>query len=314
MDEVGQGAAAPQRAGEVLRAARERQGMSLAEVAQRTRVPLRHLEAIEASDYGSLPSHTYATGFAKAYARAVGADEVEIARQVRGEVDRIGRRVPEYQPYQAPDPARVPSRGLVAVALGLALALAILAGLWFGTDLFRGGWAGGTTGAVVTPPVAGPAPVVAPTATPTPAAGGQVTLTARDEVWMRVYEAGEGGRTLYLGTLKSGERFDLPADAMRPLINVGRPDQLAITLNGSAVPPLGDGRRALQDVPIDGASLAARANGARAPAATPAAAATEPARRTSRVVPPARPRRPLTETQRANLASRAAMTRAAGER
>jgi len=303
MDEVAQPAAAPQRAGDVLRLAREARGLSLLHIAEQTRVPQRHLEAIEAGDYQSLPSHTYATGFARAYARAVGADEVAIAAQVRREVDRNGRRQPEYQPYQAPDPARVPSRGLTAVALGLALAVAVLAGLWFGTDLFRGGALSGGDPAPTVVAVPPAAPAAAPG--PTPAAGGQVVLTARDEVWVRVYDAAD--RTLYLGTLAPGARFEVPADADRPRIDVGRPDQLAITVNGSAIPPLGDGRRPLKDVGVDAASLIARAAGQPAPAATSTAAtstagattAASPAARTTRPRP--RPRRVLTETQRANL-------------
>jgi cytoskeletal protein RodZ len=66
----------PATVGEKLRAAREAQGLGLAEIAAATRIPQRHLEAIEKSQYASLPSITYALGFAKAYARAVGIDEV----------------------------------------------------------------------------------------------------------------------------------------------------------------------------------------------------------------------------------------------
>ena len=87
MDEVetGQNAvpAPTERAGDILRTAREAQGLSVADIATRTRVPLRHLEAIEASDYSVLPSSTYAVGFARAYARAVGVEEVPIAQMVR---------------------------------------------------------------------------------------------------------------------------------------------------------------------------------------------------------------------------------------
>jgi len=302
MDEVGEAVPAPGRAGEVLRAARERQGLSLADVAARTRVPLRQLEAIETADYGSLPSHTYATGFAKAYARAVGADEVAVARQVRGEIDRAGHRPVEYQPYEAADPARVPSRGLTIVALGLAVAIAVLAGLWYATDLFRGGGGGAPT-VVAVPPVAGPAPVV-PAAVPTPATGPVVLAAGGDEVWMRVYEGGGANRTLYLGTLAPGGRFALPADAVRPLINVGRPDQLTVTVGDRVIPALGDGRRAIKDVPIDAVALLARAEGQ--PVATSSPAASPPARgpaasgaRRSRA--PSRPRAELSETQRANL-------------
>ena len=127
MDEVDPGQpnptpVAPARPGERLREAREHRGLSLAEVAARTRVPQRHLEAVEAGDYRALPSPTYAMGFAKAYARAVSADEVAIAQDVRRELDRLGPRQPEYVPYETADPARVPSRG-VARSIGGACAM-----------------------------------------------------------------------------------------------------------------------------------------------------------------------------------------------
>jgi hypothetical protein len=82
-------AAQPERAGDVLRVALEAQGLTLADVAGRTRVPLRHLEAIDASDYAGLPSPTYAVGFGRAYARAIGADEVRIAQMVRDDVAKL---------------------------------------------------------------------------------------------------------------------------------------------------------------------------------------------------------------------------------
>lgn len=268
-------ATGPDRVGARLRALREAQGLSLAEVGQRTRVPLRHLEAIEATDFAALPSPTYAVGFSRAYARAVGADEVQVAQAVRAELAKVDRP-PEYRPYETADPARVPARGLAIVTLGCALAIVILAGLWFGTDLFRGG--GGSEGAVSPGPsssVAVPPRTVAPSPTPTPSlAEGQVRLAAgASEVWLRVYDA--DNKTLYLGTLAPGASFDVPRDAKGPKINVGRPDQLQITVNGTAIPRLGDGKRPIKDVPVDAAALAARLNGAAAtpaPGATPTAA------------------------------------------
>ncbi len=343
MDDVtpGMTTAPSQRAGDSLRAAREAKGLTLAEIGERTRVPIRHLEAIEASDYSSLPSPTYALGFARAYARAVDIDEVAVAHDVREEVQRNGRRQPEYTPYEIADQSRVPSRGVAIVALGLGLAVLILAGLWFGTDAFRQSSFAPTVVAEAPPP-----PVIAKTpAAPAQPTGGQVSLVANGEVWLRVYDA--GGNTLRQGILQPGERYDVPADADRPMINVGRPDKLTVTLNGSSIPPLGDGSRALKDVPIDGASIAARLSGDAMPTSAPtpandvppvpaiapppiASPATQqsPAPRPSAsskpslTPPPAakptatakkapvarrkprtatRPKRPLTETQRANL-------------
>ena len=303
--DAGTSGAAAGKAGDILRTAREAHGLSLADVAARTRIPLRHLEAIEQSQYAGLPSPTYAVGFAKAYARAVGIDEVAAAQAVRTEVDRMGPRTPEFTPYEMADPTRVPSRGVTLTALGVALAVLVLVGLWYATDLLRGG-------TPTSAPVAetAPATVVAavPAATPS-ASGGQVRLTATDEVWMRVYDAAD--KTLYLGTMKPGETFDVPAGADNPMINVGRPDKLTVTLNGSNVPPLGDGSRAIKDVRIGGAALAARLNG-EATSSTPSATSS-PAPRTERRTTTA-PRRsrpagtaaaPADETAQANSAPQA---------
>ena len=96
--------------------------MDLAEVAARTRIALRHLEAIEQSDFSTLPSKTYGIGFVKAYARAVGADEVAIGRALRAETNIA------FQPVEArPEPVviqahRAPTSGLLAVALVVLVA------------------------------------------------------------------------------------------------------------------------------------------------------------------------------------------------
>ncbi len=330
MDEVepGQPAAPapPLDAKDMLRGAREASGLTLAEIAARTRVPIRHLEAIEAGNYAGLPSPTYAVGFARAHARTTGADEVVIAKQVRSELDRIGPRTPDYVPYETADPSRVPSRGIAIIGVGIALAILILVGLFYGTDLFGGGAArdATTTDQIAAAPIAVRA-AASPTVA-TPPTGGQVTLAATDEVWLRVYDA--DNNTLFLGTMKPGDRFDVPAGAKNPMINVGRPDKLQITLNGSAVPPLGTGDRPIKDVRVSGAAIAARLNGTpdQTPSATPGSSTpnnSTPANSTTAALAPSaasRPSRPaarvssgtrttprLTETQRANLASARAL-------
>lgn len=310
MDEVESGqptptALEPARPGDRLRDARESRGLSLAEVAARTRVPQRHLEALEAGDYAALPSPTYAIGFGKAYARAVGMDEVGLAADLRRELDRLGPRQPEYVPYETADPARVPSRGIAVLGVGIALAVLILVGLWYGTNLFQ---PRGSTPQAAQDNVVAQTVAARPTPAATPAAptGGQVVLTAKDEVWLRVYDA--DNKTLYLGTMKPGETFTVPANANDPKINVGRPDKLEVTLNGAATPPLGDGSRAIKDVRVSGQAIAARLSGAPAPAptatATAAAASTGASTATTRTDrrTDRRPARPAaSETQRANL-------------
>lgn len=251
----------PTTVGEKLRAARQAQGLELSDIAQRTRIPQRHLEAIEGSNFSGLPSITYAMGFAKAYARAVGVDEVAIARELRGQLGGAFERPAPAPVYQASDPARLPPRGLAV--FGLIVALLVLAGvgLWYGTSWFRGEPETPDALAPLTDP--SPAPLAAPTeAAPAPDTG-QVTLTATGEVWMRIYDATD--KVLFEKTMLAGETYDVPSDADRPMINIGRPDLVTVTVNGSAVAPLGTAERAIKDVGVSAAALQARGASSGAP-------------------------------------------------
>ena len=75
----------PARVGAELRGVRERLGWSLDAIAVRLKVKLGFLEAIEAGDLAALPAPTYAAGFIRSYAEALGLDPEEILR-------RFGRR------------------------------------------------------------------------------------------------------------------------------------------------------------------------------------------------------------------------------
>lgn len=261
----------PAGAGERLRAAREAQGLSLADVAARTRVPIRHLEAIESGDYSGMPTPTYAVGFAKAYARVVGEDEVSIARDVRAHTASISAERQEYQPYELDDPKRLPPRGLAIVAGLIGVVVLIFALVWLGSAWFGGGVSPDAGNQIAAE--SSPAPAATPLVTqPVPAPAGQVTLTALDRVWVRVHDG--AGKTLFQNTMNPGDSFTVPAAADHPQLTVGRPDQLRITLNGTALAALGSGARPLKDVPIDPAALAARAAAAPAVATTPSATAT----------------------------------------
>ncbi len=264
------GAPQPGTVGSRLRAAREAQGLSVAEVAARTRVTQRFLEALEDDRLDLLPSPTYASGFARAYARAVGLDQAEIGRGIRGELARGAMPMRQHHIEEIADPSRGPSRGTVIVAAGIALAVLILGVLWLSTGLFRGTQEAPEVSATETT-VARSAPVPPPS--PTPAIG-KVVLTAMNEVWMRVYDG--ANKTLFTGTLQPGQTFEVPTGADRPMLNIGRPDQVQVTVDGRALPPLGDGKRAMKDVGVSAEALAARFAGQ--PASTPAAAtATGPA-------------------------------------
>ncbi|QIG78468.1 helix-turn-helix domain-containing protein [Stakelama tenebrarum] len=232
----------PTSVGEKLRDARLAQGLQLTDIAARTRIPQRHLESIEASDYSTMPSPTYALGFAKSYARAVGADEVAIARQLRGELGSVYDREPSPPPYEMDDPTRTPPSGLVIGGVVIALLLAVAVVIVYTTGIFRGSPPPAQE-ELVLPEDESPAPIASPSTTPIPT-GGQVTLTATDTVWLRVTD-GEGNR-LFEKEMAAGESYDVPTDADGPQIKTGRADQLRVTINGSDAGVLGPGEQTVE--------------------------------------------------------------------
>lgn len=64
--------------------ARERRGMTTADVAQRLKLHLRQLEAIERGDWNALPGKAFARGSVRAYARLVGVDAEPLLAGIGG--------------------------------------------------------------------------------------------------------------------------------------------------------------------------------------------------------------------------------------
>jgi cytoskeleton protein RodZ len=74
------------RVGETLRAARLGQTRSIEDVSALTRVSVRHLRAIEHSDYRVFAAPVFAVGFVKSYARAVGLNAQPLGDAFRAEL------------------------------------------------------------------------------------------------------------------------------------------------------------------------------------------------------------------------------------
>lgn len=61
--------------GGLFRQTRERQRLSLEQIASRTRIQQHHLQALEEEDFASLPAKVFVKGFVRSYARSLGLDE-----------------------------------------------------------------------------------------------------------------------------------------------------------------------------------------------------------------------------------------------
>jgi cytoskeleton protein RodZ len=104
----------------------------------------------------------------------------------------------------------------------------------------------------------------APLAGPPPPMTGAVVLTAKEPVWLRIYEA--GGKRLFEKEMAANESYTVPADAASPEILTGRPDALKVTVGGKEVAPLGPPQKTVKDLPISAAALSARPPASLAPA------------------------------------------------
>ncbi|HAU21938.1 MAG TPA: DUF4115 domain-containing protein [Erythrobacter sp.] len=251
-------------AGQMLRRVRNEQGLTIGEIAEKTRIPTRHLDAIENGEFTKLPARTYAIGFSRTYAQVLGLDESEVADLVRGELAPKEDSVPGYlMSFEPGDPGKVPSRGLAWATAIAALVLMIGAGSYFAQRSGIG---------------IGPDPIVADVGemdgpqvgqiqgeqvaetTQAITSDGQVAFTAlEDGVWVRFYDT--DGRRLMEKQMAAGERFEIPLEAESPRIWTGRPDAFAITIDGRPVPKLAEEESVMRDVVISAEALLARNDG-----------------------------------------------------
>ena len=256
----------PRSIGEELRRARESAGLTLAEVAERTKVRPGILAEIEADDHDRLPALTYSLGFVKAYARTVGLDPTAAGERYRMESQK-GDPIPTMVDLQPLEAKRLPSTKLVAGSVAL-LAL-LVAGFW----AWGAGWLTGAppaepqVAAVDAAPAepevdeaGGPAPA-APTADPS----APVTITAREEVWLRI---SDGQETFFMGTMTAGQSMALPSGRAWQL-RTGRAGALDVKVGSSAIPPLGGPAEQVRNMSLKPEDLLARGTAGPAPGIAP---------------------------------------------
>ena len=287
--------AAPQRLGAMLGEARAAAGLDLGDISRDSRIPLRHLRAIEADNHDALPALPYTIGFVKSFARAVGRDPEAAAAQFRAETTKAPI-VPMMAAIEPLDERRLPPRGLMTLSIVGVLAV-VGAVVAYSAGMFdRGHPAGPATAVVAIPapagsPVAtsGPAAAAAPAATapqpvlpeavasqppvaantgaaPPPAAvlaAGPVTITPTEDVWVKIYDRASKS-AVKIGVLPANVAYAVPA-MPGLLLWTGKAGVLKVSVGGRAIPPLGKPVETVRDVSLAPADLLARAA---APAAT----------------------------------------------
>jgi cytoskeleton protein RodZ len=114
--------------GERCRKAREAQGMTQAQAAQRLHLSLTYLQSLDADDYERLPEATFVKGYLRNYARLLGLPADEIANTFQQMVNDDVLDKPLQLPSITPPPSAW--RKPVLIALALAVLVALLWALW----------------------------------------------------------------------------------------------------------------------------------------------------------------------------------------
>jgi cytoskeleton protein RodZ len=223
--------------GERLRLARERAGLSVDDIAARTKIQVSILEAIERDDFEHVPGGLFVRGFLRACAREVGLEPEAVVADYLDQHEPTPLPVAEAaRPYPDGEPdvilAQPDFQGFswrkvwpaVAVAVAI-LAVFVTFGSGRGTAPAVEAQAVGTTGTVAP----NPEPAAAPSQPMT------LNLRAKRDVW--VAASGDGTRVMYR-ILKAGEQTTITGRG-EITARIGDADALEYSINGVAGQPLG---------------------------------------------------------------------------
>lgn len=242
--------------GETLRQARLDRRLTIPEVAGRTCVSARYLQAIEADDAKLLPGAFFYRSFIRLYAEAVGLDAEPLLRRVDPNISGTDQDVLPVLSASYVPAGRAAHGPRFRIPLAIAALLAtVSAGSFFYSwwDRSQRTELAVDAAAVAPPrtPVAlPPTPVESQPAAsaepqpasipetppaPAPAAAGTVRLAATEQTWVSV---SANGKTLFRGVLRAAETRQFDGLEQAKLVT-GNAAGLGIEWNGRDLGPIG---------------------------------------------------------------------------
>ena len=127
----------PLTVGQLLRNAREVQGLSIGDIAARLRMAVRQISALEGSDFSALPSGTFLRGFVRNYAKTLSLDPADVLALLEKTHDNAGIVnasrvvVPAQQKIAMPAPGGELASPRVRAGIAALAAFLVLAVVWY---------------------------------------------------------------------------------------------------------------------------------------------------------------------------------------
>jgi cytoskeletal protein RodZ len=226
----------PELVGLGLRLAKARQshGLSLEALADRLRLGVDQLEALESADLKRLPEPVFVVATARRVAAILGVDVEDDLAALRPNLLKA-RPTPLVSPAATTPPSPVEAHRFRLVPALILGALAIGAA----SLLLLRPWARPPQLAVAQAPAPSPPPAAVPAAAGAAAAlapdrSGDLLLSSAEASWIEVRD--QGGKTLFQGTLLGEQRFPLGQGLQ---VMAGRPDLVRAKLGGQPERVLG---------------------------------------------------------------------------
>jgi cytoskeletal protein RodZ len=111
--------------GEFFRQVRETKGLTIDEVASKTRIRTDFVKALEEGNFAKLPDQVFARGFVRSYARSLGLDEEDAIHRFTQSAgpyyDKLGERERLKVRQVVEERKRQANRKAVAIAIGIAI-------------------------------------------------------------------------------------------------------------------------------------------------------------------------------------------------
>ena len=223
--------------GDWLRRQREMREISLRDIADRTKISRRYLEAMEADRFDLLPAPIFAKGFLREYARYVGLSPDDVVNHylsVHYPEDLPGDPKEDTKVRSRPksiDPGQPPVRrswgyGLILAVAGLILLVLVAVAAYLADQRHE---EPSQTGQL--PPIAAPPPALAVQPTPTapePRAPLEVSLDFTKDCWV---EAVIDGKNRFSELRVQGEALQLEAQTSIAL-TLGNAGAVDVQVNG----------------------------------------------------------------------------------
>jgi cytoskeleton protein RodZ len=241
-----------------LRAAREKRGVSLRQIANSTRISVMSLEALERSDLSRLPGGIFTRAFIRAYAQEVGLDPDRTIQDFIAELPPESAAATAH-PAAVEDPEKLESdRKAVATAIRLVMVSLPIAGLviYYGMH-HRAPAVSAPSSSVETPdstqtPPESAAPAVAssaapsaPSSEPPPPPPARAAARQPSSLTMEIAPTGDcwvsataDGEPAFSGLMHAGDKRQVTARE-EISVNVGDAGAFSYKLNGKEGRPFG---------------------------------------------------------------------------